>query len=93
MKKLLFTILLFTFTFSISFGQSWAWGQDGIVKGTLPFIYGEGEGVTQDTKNDVLLTGYFSDSLQFGPYLLISPRSTNITNVFLAKYNKNGVVK
>ncbi len=56
---------------------------------------GIGNSVITDKACNVYLTGYFSDTLSFGPYTLISPYklSSGVNAdyaLFLAKYDKNG---
>ena len=145
--KVFFCFSILTFTFHLSFGQSWEWGKaatgPGLMEGwgtaidtsknvyitgifengtytigayTLSTVNGDaylikidssgnviwakqsvvtntnvgyGYAVATDKYNNAYLTGYFTDSLFFGPYKL----KDHTNSAFLVKYDVNGNVK
>jgi len=86
-KKILFLFFLFSFSFQFSYSQvpDWVWARSGInpsQNGTA------GYSIATDNANNLFITGYYSDSITFGSYVL-----TGTLSVFLAEYDLNGNVK
>lgn len=64
------------------------WATEGTISGGLG-VMDYGNGVTTDKGNNIYITGYFQDSLQFGSTKLNSPSQNS---AFLTKYDSNGHV-
>jgi hypothetical protein len=84
MKRLLLVFSFFAFTFSISFGQSWRWGRQGINGGW-------GTGLTTDNKGYTYFVGMSGDSTIFGNYV-IRDTTSNEETAFIVKYDTTGNV-
>ncbi len=62
------------------------WSRNSTALSTSAFVYGMS--VATDRNNAVLESGYYSDSIAFGPYHLTAGNSGS--NTYLAKYDANG---
>ncbi len=82
-----FLLSLFMFTFSLSIGQSWDWGQQGI-GGTKANDFGCS--VATDRHGNAFVAKQFISQITFGPYTLIGPPEDNM---YFVKYNSAGVVQ
>ncbi len=84
--KVFLCLSLFTFHFSLTYGQSWDWGRAGY-NGTLKTT-SEGFPVATDKTGNAYITGQFDLSIIFG-----STRLTGTSiNAYLVKYNSSGTV-
>jgi hypothetical protein len=89
MKKTLLTLpLFFLCCWYCGYGQTpdWVWARSA-----SSGVYGKGEGwnIAVDNFDNIFITGYFSDTISFGPYAL----QANYGSAYLAKYDANGNIK
>ena len=91
MKKIT-SLALILICFSLQTkGQSaaWGWAAKGAAKGN--YNYSSAQSIALDTSNgSVSICGYFTDSLQFGSYLLKAPSSYN--NGYLTKLSASKAI-
>lgn len=83
--KLYFSFFILLFTGSFSFGQSWAWGQEGKV--TINNGSCEGWNMAEDPLHNAILTGFFADTIQIGS---VSLATYNNEDLYLIKYDPSG---
>ena len=80
MKRILSCFILLFFLCSELYAQTWLNAQHaGFLKDD------SGKAICTDSLGNVFITGYFQDSIQFGPYKLMGPGAQ--TDIFLVKYN------
>ncbi len=80
-----FYFSLFTFSFSLSFGQSWDWGAAGYS------VLGAGSGISpisMDANSNTYITGVYNTSITFGTQTLTAREFS----AFLVKYDSLGNV-
>jgi len=90
MKKilLLLSIIYLTINGYSQPGYSWQWARDGINRGTGS--YTEGQNLTSDIHGNVYLTGYYIDTLTFGPYSFYGDPLDSSFTYYIVKYNSVG---
>jgi hypothetical protein len=89
MKKILlitFYFSLFTFNYSLSFGQSWLWGVGGVVFASNSYY----TNIAVDNQGNVYQIGTYEDSIILGTLKLTTP-SEGVP--YLVKYNSNGILQ
>jgi hypothetical protein len=84
MKKLILVFSFLVFAFSMSFGQSWRWGRQGINGGW-------GTCLATDNKGYTYFVGISGDSTIFGTYVIRDTISSEETT-FIVKYDSTGSV-
>lgn len=84
LKNFLTAICILMFTQVNSQIPNWEWAKNGSISGLGG---GEGIGIALDAHSNVYVSGFFQDTLNFGPYSL---RGGNSLSGFIAKYDSSG---
>ena len=85
--KLLFTLLFFTFSFSLSIAQTWLWGRQGHFDSSPGGEGADGFGIAVDNSHNAIISGFILyGNYNFGPDTIA--RSTT----YVVKYDPNGNV-
>jgi len=87
LKKLLVYSSLFIFHFSLSFGQSWDWGAQGI-GGTK--VNDFGSAVATDKSGNAYIAKSYLSQISFGPDTLFGVPTDNM---YFVKYNSAGAIQ
>ncbi len=86
MKKLILSLLAFTFSLLTCEAQSWLWGRDGT--GSIK-AQESGGYVATDKKGNAYIAGDYTSIITFSPFTLLGDND----NLYVAKYNATGAVQ
>ncbi len=86
MKKIILLFSVLVFSFSFSNGQNWLWGREGEVIGTKNSLSID---VATDIAGNAFITGVYTPGIIFWPDTLIA---TNLDDIYFTKYNSAGTL-
>jgi len=88
MRKIYLLIFPFSFSFLFSFSQTpdWVWARGAASCFTG---YGEGLNIATDHSENLFITGYYTDTITFGSYILTGSSES----FYVAKYDSSGNLK